>query len=65
MAKYIVVVPYRGEQLYTVEAGSAAEAKRKAEHGEDKENGVEPLDYYVTTTHMPSRAWLDKAGRHD
>lgn len=59
MAKYIVTVPYRGEQTYVVEARSAAEAMRKAEYGEDAEFGVQPLDFRVVTTYKPSSAVLD------
>ncbi|MDX1555488.1 MAG: hypothetical protein R3212_05625 [Xanthomonadales bacterium] len=58
MANYIVTVPYRGEQSYLVDARSAAEAKRKARHGEDAENGVEPLDFRVTRTYEPNSAEL-------
>lgn len=66
MAKYIVTVPFRGEQYYEVEAASAAEAMRKADQGFGDD--VEPLDFRPTRTYKPSEAKLETPAtvkRHD
>lgn len=57
MPKYYVEMPFRGVQYFSVEATSAAEAKRLAREGDG--GPVESTDWRVTHRYAPNYAALE------